>query len=351
VICLLVSLQEISEKELRKKVLRSKSTDYIPKTYKLSESFIEEFADRLCWREISFSQDLSESFMEKHLDKLYWYYLVRTRRVPESFIERVSDRLNSYHWSEVFMFSEISKEFFLKHKDKNKNSLHHISKNHHIFSFGNEFFDEYKGDLFWEEICKFQVLTDEFVDRYCESISWKQVILQDRVSEEILDKHISLSSNHFWLLGQKRRLSEQFIEKHAEKFNWQDLTRCQDFSEIFISKHKDKIHWAFLCSTHGKKRLARDFMAKNILSKDFIKKTPTKDLVEIIQNQDVPEQYLSMMRGKGRTLWEYISYNLPLSMDFVMKHYDKLEKKYLLWNKRLDDEIKNEVKLIQTLSK
>src|SRR3712207_7474710 len=40
-----------------------------------------------------------------------------------------------------------------------------------------------------------------------------------------------------------QKLSEEFIEKHANKVNWFWIGKYQKLSEAFIEKYKDKLDW------------------------------------------------------------------------------------------------------------
>ncbi len=65
----------------------------IIKRYKLSESFIEKYANKVDWTIISEYQKLSERFIEKYAHKVHWSYISIYQDLSEGFIERNKDRL------------------------------------------------------------------------------------------------------------------------------------------------------------------------------------------------------------------------------------------------------------------
>jgi hypothetical protein len=61
---------------------------------KLSESFIEEYSDKLWWRWISRYQGLSEKFIAKHSDKILILYLMDNDNISEELKEKIKKEIN-----------------------------------------------------------------------------------------------------------------------------------------------------------------------------------------------------------------------------------------------------------------
>ncbi len=60
---------------------------------KLSETFIREFKDKVDWKEISFFQKLSETFIREFQNKVYWAYIPEGQVFSEAFREEFGNRL------------------------------------------------------------------------------------------------------------------------------------------------------------------------------------------------------------------------------------------------------------------
>jgi len=65
----------------------------ISKYQKLSEAFIEKYADKVDWTLISKYQKLSEPFIEKYADKVDWGEISEYQELSEPFIEKFEDKL------------------------------------------------------------------------------------------------------------------------------------------------------------------------------------------------------------------------------------------------------------------
>jgi hypothetical protein len=84
---------------------------WISEYQKLSESFIEEFKDKVDWLYISRCQILSEPFIEKYKEKLERNYISQYQKLSESFI------LNNIEYIDVYFLGKnksISNELLEK---------------------------------------------------------------------------------------------------------------------------------------------------------------------------------------------------------------------------------------------
>ena len=105
----------------------------------MSESFIEEFANKVKWNGISETQDLSIPFIEKHKNDLDWGLLAKhPRKFEESFIELHTSR---WDWRNISEYQVLSESFIERH----------------------EF------DVDWKTIFQYQELSDEFRKKW----EWK----------------------------------------------------------------------------------------------------------------------------------------------------------------------------------
>ncbi len=86
--------------------------------YKVSEQFIEKYADsldRASWLEISDYQVLSETFIEKYKDKVSWLWISQSQELSETFMDKYQDFLR---WDWISFNQKMSLSFIIKHLDK-----------------------------------------------------------------------------------------------------------------------------------------------------------------------------------------------------------------------------------------
>jgi hypothetical protein len=103
-----------TEKELLE-LANKYSWEHISIYQKLSEAFIEKYADKVDLVYISMYQKLSDVFIEKHKDKVDWIRISMCQKLSEPFIEKYADKVEWYYISE---YQKLSKPFIEKHKDK-----------------------------------------------------------------------------------------------------------------------------------------------------------------------------------------------------------------------------------------
>lgn len=82
------------------------------------------------------------------------------------------------------------------------------------------------------------------------------------------------------VISQNKILSEDFIEEHADKVNWDYISIYQNLSENFIEKHQDKVNWLYITIHQN-------------LSEDFIERNYDKLKISIICNfQNLSKEFL-----------------------------------------------------------
>jgi hypothetical protein len=113
----------------------------------------------------------------------------------------------------------------------------------------------------------------------------------------------------------ENKYSKEELEYNINLFDeddWAYISICQNLSEKFIDKHSDKIHWVFI-SKH------------QILSEEFIEKHSDK------------------------VRWENVSFYQELSEKFIIKHINKISIYWLMYNKNITEEIKEEIKTLKEI--
>ena len=58
-----------------------------------------------------------------------------------------------------------------------------------------------------------------------------------------IDRYCAVNQFHKIKISACQKLSEQFIEKHQEKLNWNYISGFQILTESFIEKYRNKVNW------------------------------------------------------------------------------------------------------------
>ena len=94
----------------------------------------------------------------------------------------------------------------------------------------------------WRIIVQYQDLSEEFMNKYADKLGWFLILTNQNLSESFLKNHINeISKNKYWHLVSRLELSEEFIDEHQDLLDWDQLAIFQhNLSEEFLEKHKDR---------------------------------------------------------------------------------------------------------------
>ena len=148
-------------------------------------------------------------------------------------------------------------------------------------NFGYDF-----AEMNWEQISQqYKYLSEDFIEKYADKIDWNAISIYQKLSEDFIDKH---TNKVYWsAISRYQKLSEDFIDKHTDKVDWNCISRYQKLSEDFIDKHTNKVYWSAI-SIYQK------------LSEDSIDKYT------------------------DRVYWDYISKYQAITPEFADKHNIKI---------------------------
>ena len=107
---------------------------------KLTEAFIEKYADRVYWNAISEYQYLTEYLIEKYSDRVNWNHIIRHMKLSESFIEKYMDILD---WWNIIVYQELSYEFMERHLYKYSLSIDYGVNRERLFKLQAKYKDKY----------------------------------------------------------------------------------------------------------------------------------------------------------------------------------------------------------------
>ena len=128
----------------------------------------------------------------------------------------------------------------------------------------------------WVELSAHQYLSEEFIERHANKLRWSELAEHQVLSEAFIEKHIEKFDDYDWAkVAQHQVLSEEFIERHINSINWNHICWYQRLSIDFIERFNNKVNWDGISHTQ-------------YLPLDFIKKyayaiVPCKNVTDCIK--------------------------------------------------------------------
>lgn len=136
-----------------------------------------------------------------------------------------------------------------------------------------------------------------------------------------------------------RELSDRFNKVH-----WDYISYYQPVDIDFIEDFVNKLNWKYLLRRH--KDFSDDFLIKH---KKYIKQ---KEFDSLFSKRQFSEGILSGLKiRKNNALWVKISRTQKLSRDFIMKNISYLSLEALISNINIDSSLKEELKMINKITK
>ena len=90
--------KQLENADLAKKYLKIHGNwFYISRDQSLSEDFMHQFQDDLCWKTVTRNHELSESFIRGHPDKVDWECISHDYRLPEYLIRDFPYKICWFH--------------------------------------------------------------------------------------------------------------------------------------------------------------------------------------------------------------------------------------------------------------
>ena len=132
----------------------------LSKNPSLTEELIEEFKDKLVWKEVCKNATLSEEFIEKNLDRVDWDAVSKYQSLSEEFIIKHSDKVD---WNGISSNQNLSEEFIIKHSDK----------------------------VNWNGISSHQKLSEEFINNFKDRINFVNLLSNKNSSESLIRRILS----------------------------------------------------------------------------------------------------------------------------------------------------------------
>jgi len=147
---------------------------------------------------------------------------------------------------------------------------------------------EFKDKVIWEDISKYQKLSESFIREFQDKVSWEDI-------------------------SKYQKLSESFIREFKNRIKWRCISYSQKLSESFIKEFKDKVEWYYISSSQK-------------LSESFIREFEDKvNWNRISSSQKLSESFIREFKDK--VYWNRVSEYQKLSESFIRKFKDKINKK------------------------
>ena len=135
-------------------------------------------------------------------------------------------------------------------------------------------------------------------------------------SEEFIEKYAACLNENSWAcISIWQKLSEEFIDRHADKLNWFYISCKQRLSEKLIEKHKDKVDWVCIS---GQQKLSEDFIRRHATDVDW-----SRICNHQILSEEFIEEFVDRIPNAG--VWVLISWGQKLSEAFIERHKDDLD--------------------------
>jgi len=149
----------------------------ISQTPGLTEDFIREHKDLVCWTYISKYQKLSEDFIREHKDLVCWVYISTYQKLSEDFILEHKSLVN---WYNISVYQKLSEDFIRENKD-----LVYWVYISEYQKLSEDFIREHKNLVNWIYISQYQKLSEDFIREFNLSIptdNWLYISAEDKLS-------------------------------------------------------------------------------------------------------------------------------------------------------------------------
>lgn len=125
------------------------------------------------------------------------------------------------------------------------------------FIFSEEFIDEFKNKIDWEQLSILCIFSEKQLIKYKDKVDWYIAVGIQKINETIIrecliDLNDSCKRSIFQSMFEFNKLSEAFLEElinidpNEDFVDWYYISRYQTLSEDFIRKYKDKVYWKYI---------------------------------------------------------------------------------------------------------
>ena len=255
------------------------------------------------------------------LEKLYFKYpnenwdihkLIENPNITCEMIEYLQDKYRNFN-------SHI--DFDRKFKNPNLSldmiELIDFTKIERIALTPLEYFTEEKPSSILMYIEQNPNLTPEFIERHIDNWEWDELSRHPNITPEFIGKHIDRDWN--WMkISININITPEFIEKHLDKrWCWRTLSNHPNITQEFIEKHLDK-RWDWY-TLLNRPNITQEFIDKHIDKKHInmhIKKDKHEINIKFIDN---------IIKNGNYVNWSIISKNRYITMEFIERYIHNID--------------------------
>lgn len=253
---------------------------------KLTEGFIDKYADCLTWdyvvmhsemtslllskyasyiksNSIKYATNLSDEDIKTYYHLIDWDDCQINRVLPLSVIEYLLSKESFHITGYIFTQQNVSEDWIEKHISR---KILHLAVNWQ--SLSELFIERHYDELDPSQVIEFQIVSESFLNRHWDDCNPEDVLKYQHLSEQFIEEHFQEFDPK--ILSQSQILSESFIEKHAGVLDWKSLSRFQRLTESFIENHSSSVDWHYIAIYQP---VSGEFITKHLIE---INKANTK---------------------------------------------------------------------------
>ena len=291
-------------------------------------------------------------------EEIDWNEISGSRNFKDLSISFITQYADKVDWSEISWSQTLSKEFKQRHWEQlYPNTPAPVLKQETSIEVKNESMTNYEKDLRariaageeidWKEISMsrdFENLSESFIEKYADKLDWDRISFKQKLSEPFIEKFADRVN---WAgVSASQKLSEPFIAKYADKVEWNFISEHQTLSESFIEKYADNLEWRWISI---EQKLSESFIEKyagkvnwsyisehQTLTEPFVEKYADKvDWREISACQILSEPFIE--KYADRVSWELLSMYQKLSEAFIEKYANKVNWYFISYSQKLSE--------------
>lgn len=274
----------------------------------IPETILDNYGDFIDWKYVTMYDHKVK--LEKYKDKLDWNIIWRYRKFTNTNIKKYADLAN---WDDISLHQNLNADFIKEYKDKlNWNNLcitHMFSTYYDNGKCELEDYLDYLDERCWINISRYQKLSIKFIDRYADKLNWEALCVFQDISDPLI------------------------LEKHEKQINWGNVALYQPLNDNMLLHYSNKLVTSDIFKNKNIKLseqylfdhfdLIDEFAFASIIEKQTVSMEFLEKFVELH-----PAIWRMPYRSVDSLLCEYKPANISaisnLSKEFLAKHKDKI---------------------------
>lgn len=111
--------------------------------------------------------------------------------------------------------------------------------------FSEEFIEYFAEDICWKLLVRCQKLSETIIRHHIEKVRGclDSILSFHDVSERFIEQFATTEEHWWYLVSERRDLSEEFIERNISHITWEAVSSKKDLSSQFVCKHASRLDW------------------------------------------------------------------------------------------------------------